>query len=230
MKHCATCILLLFLFFSSFRLQADIGHFDVVTIRWNNQTYFLTVDSYGLLKNNDLCYYNYAEGYKMEVSDYVAEYIEKIPKVIVYTELEVIQFDQFGSDEKKKDYLRPPICILKNRREVPLDSIWRRYELIGAQKGNTYGTLISPSITEADIWWVNSPSMKLLFYINTGECAYEFYSAYLEPKTKLAARIQKELEGFWDPINSNENHAEKFWQRIEALANEKILMLGECSC
>ncbi|MEM7298862.1 MAG: hypothetical protein AAF391_11420 [Bacteroidota bacterium] len=229
------CFALVLVFACSSPLHSDIGHFDIFELRWQGQKYYVTLESRGVLKDNDLCYYDYNGNYKMEVEDFLDQWFSRIEEVFTYTGLEEIHLDSIMSESGYANF-ESPIFILKDWHPVSTDSIRGKYELLGARKGHTFGVESSQTITEKDNEWINRSTMRYAFGVDNGECFYRFYSSNIQVGSKMAIVLQKELQELM-PIGEGEYDREldatrerRFRRRVEELVAEKILMVGACSC
>ena len=70
-------------------LFGDVPHYDIIEVMFNNKKYF--VEGYfnesGVLKNHDLCYYDYNGEYIGEVRDYVLKYQNDEDSIMLYSSI-----------------------------------------------------------------------------------------------------------------------------------------------
>ncbi|WP_020538642.1 hypothetical protein [Lewinella cohaerens] len=221
---------------STNHLLGDIGHFDIYKIIWQERVCFITLASPGLLKDNDLCYYDRSGNYRMEVNDYIDKQLKNNVKVFMYTDIEKILVDSLRRSDGTFAELASPIYVLKGWSPMVADSIRGQYELISASKGHTFGTESSQTVTEEDNKWIHKRTMKNIFSVGNGECTYNFYSSDIEPGSRPAVNLKNELQGLMPKgddgldLELNTEREKQFRRRVEELVKEKIFMLGGCSC
>ncbi len=216
-------------------LLADIGNFDIYQINWQDRVYYLTLESTGTLKDNDLCYYDFQGEYQMEVTDHIDQYLRHSPEVFLHAKMEGIHIDSLSNSSGEPFRFESPIFLFEGRVQVSSDSLFGKYELTGAQNGNTYGIISSTSITAADSVWINRSSMRCIATMDDGFCGYGFFSATIEPDSEQAVILQSELQALMPnegdrDVERAERRAEEFSNKIEALVEEQIVMIGSCSC
>lgn len=224
------------LLISSTILFADIGHFDIYRISLKGKECYIALESPGILKNNDLCYYDFDGNYKMEVKEYIDKSLKRSITVITYANIEKIILDSLNIKDGMSPELESPIWILKGWQEISRDSLLGKYELLDAVKGHTFGLESSENLSESDNTWINRSTMTNIFSIDNGECVYNFYSSVLKSQGTTAQNIRYELQGLL-PNREGELDSDieaarekQFRRRIEELVEEKILMIGGCSC
>lgn len=221
---------------STNHLLGDIGHFDIYKIIWQQSEYFITLESPGLLKGDDLCYYDISGNYQMEVEGYIDGKLKNNVKVFMYTTLEEILIDSLKGADGNSAKLESPVYVLKGCSTMTPDSIRGQYELISTRKGHTFGIESSKTVTEEDNKWINRSTMKSIFFVGNGECMYNFYCSDIEPGSKPAVNLKNELQGLMPKIEGeldnelNMEREKQFRWRVEELVKEKILMVGGCSC
>ncbi|MEL7220779.1 MAG: hypothetical protein AAGJ93_05630 [Bacteroidota bacterium] len=237
MKYSALFIALVF---NNSCLLADIGHFDIYEISWQDRIYYLTFESPGRLQNNDLCYYDYKGTYRMEVGDFVKEQLGRTSEIRLFKELEYILMDSFQTNAGGVGWIESPIYIMKDFFTISPDSLYDNYELLGAKKGNIYGTLASSSLTTADNQWIRNSTMRNIFSVNGGECDYIFYAPAAMYSEEYITELQSELQALMPAVDSylkleveldeEREKEQKFKLRVEELVKKRIIMIGGCSC
>lgn len=214
------------------KLSADIGHFDIYKLIWEEEVYFFTLESPGQLLNDDLCYYDFKGDYFMEVKSYIDKYLERPNEIYLYSSIESIHVDSIRLANEAAG-LESPLYILSNHIKIQGEKLLDAYELLSAKKGNTYGIIISPNLSKTDESWINTSRTKELFIIGEYECSYGFYSSRIPVNSKIADSLREELIKLLPNPHEDvfdEDKSDKFWLKIEELVDDEVVMIGGCSC
>src|SRR5690242_5550679 len=153
----------------------DGGTLDVISIKKSGHLYHFRIESPGLLKNNDLCYYTYEGEYLCEVKDVVKAYLHIISishNGYFYKHMDRINLINIPIKEKGNGIL----YILKDAISLEPDSVLASLEIISAENEYKYINTYSPDLEEKDNIWLESNSLEFLFYYSADICEMGLYS------------------------------------------------------
>ena len=220
--------LIFFIFcFLPFTLCADIGSFDVFTIEMNGEEYYFPFASVGILKDNDLCYYDYSGAYEQEVVDFLVDKFSQGFQIYLYRKLDVVDISPIAEILSSSE---PLLYKLTDRIEVDGDSLVGAFEVTSAVHGNTVGMIFSEDLSENDNFWLQQVEIELLFSVGSvdlgGECGMDFFGI----KNSMSLKEIEELKVEMNVIVTGDNYWETFSEKLHELYTRQIIMFGTCSC
>jgi hypothetical protein len=193
---------------------ADGFSSDIISFSIDGVQCYVRIQSQGILKNNDFCYY---------LGD---EYIEEVSRVFlrflghleIYTNLEIIDlsFDSMFTSEKK-------LYILKNKIEFEGAYVKEKYKLIFAVNASSFGLIHTLDLQETDNKWIRQNQMELLLLANIDICEMRIFG--IKGKT-----TSEEIEKIRMKISELNKSGESWDPYFSELYKRKIIMIGFCSC
>ena len=199
----------------------DGESFDVISLKKGGQIYHFRVESLGLLKNNDLCYYNYDGEYIGEVKDMVKSYLPREGYHGYYNTLERISLINLPIENR----FTRSLCILRDSVSFDPTSVLESLDIVSAENAYAYINMYSPDLEEKDNGWLNTNIFEALFEFSAENCDSRLYAIKGELSSSEAAHLKLKIEGLlrqdtWD----------LFFEEISKLYKRKIIMLGFCHC
>ena len=214
--------ILFLLFFSSSQLNADVGRFDIIEIRYSNQIYFTKIWSNGILKDNDLRYYSWDNIYINDVGYYFAEHLVETDTIDLYKSL--VKFDLFKIEKQYE--LDSILYLFKDLERVSVSDLISDYDIVNAYSGNTFGFTSTNNISNDDNLWISESNVEVLFDFEDYElCSMKLYGI----KDELSECRIEELRVEIDSLLKNFMYKE-FHKLLNEVLKEKIVMIGTCSC
>lgn len=210
--------LILFLMIST-TVSADISKFDVVQIISEEKQYYLKITVSGLLKNDDLCIYNYEGEYKCEVSEIVDAYLKDERSVEVFSKHEILHFEML-----KEFNGETTLHLLKEKESVLASHLRNNFEVESIVRGNTRGMIHTKELSELDDHWINNYKIEKLFRADDGWMCYMFFYGIKENNSKEEIiKIKKRIEELISKKESYDDYLSKLYL-------DNIIMIGLCSC
>lgn len=211
----------------------DVPHYDIIEVEYNNDKYF--VEGYfnegGVLKNHDLCYYDYKGEYLGEVKDFVLRIGKYTDSLTLYSSKENINVTKLscyeGNNLTQPDNIDNILKILNNGMRISFKDFEENFKLLDAYHGNTGGFTFTPELKESDNIWINDHPIENLFCLDGQDiCNYGFFTIKGTVNKKDKQKLEAEIKYL---INRNEADI-KFWKRVSELYKRKIILIGFCSC
>ncbi|MEO5905163.1 MAG: hypothetical protein ABIQ11_00440, partial [Saprospiraceae bacterium] len=153
-----------YLFFSC-QLFADGFSSDIISFSIDRVQCYIRVQSQGLLKNNDFCYYNGDGKYVEEVSRVFLQYVDHNYELDIYTSLEIIDlsFDSIFAVENK-------LYILKDEIKFERSLVKEKYKFIFAINASSLRFIHTLDLQETDNKWIRQHQMEVLLVANIDIC------------------------------------------------------------
>ncbi len=124
------------------------------------------------------------------------------------------------------DYFDNTLKIFRNKITVSFREFQNNFSLLDAYHGNHGLYRFTQNLKEADNNWINNNEIEKLFCLQGDEiCYYGFFAI----KGALNKSEKNKLEYILKKLLTNENK-NKFYDKIEELYFNKIIMIGHCSC
>ncbi len=201
---------------------ADIPVFDVVKLKMDNEIVYLRYDSMGLLRNGDFCYYDYQDEYIGEVKDVVHRIFKNPGVYTYYRELHKIDVRNVPDI---MDGPREILYILKSEfnidKVVNPDSV----EIISIENGNVYGYTYSDDLKEEDNTWLAKYKIEKLFeFKDEGICQMYVYAIEGAVNEQRKRVLKVKLD------QAAKENSNRLQEELHKLYNQKIIMIGFCSC
>lgn len=217
----AKVFLLCFIPLIPYSLKADIGNFDVVTISFEEDIYYIMYESPGLLNEKDMTYWNRNSKLDYDVIDMLNKHFE-YESIQVFEKLDVINLKNIKANITFEEKL----FILRSSRMLNSNEVKRKYKIISVQKGNTYGYMYTEELNELDNHWIENYPIQLLF--NTSDftmCDMSFLG--------IEGNLTKEeIENIKTKINLmlKSEKGGDMRKMLSELYKRNIIMIGHCSC
>lgn len=201
-------------FFFSHQLLADGFSSDIISFSIDGVQCYVRIQSQGILKNNDYCYYH-GDEYIEEVSRVFLRFVDHLE---IYTKLEIIDlsFDSMFASEEK-------LYILKNKSEFESAYVKEKYKLIFAINASSFGFIHTMDLQKTDNKWIHQHQMELLLLANIDICEMRIFG--IQGKT-----TREEIEKIKMKVNELNKRGESWDPYFSELYKRKIIMIGFCSC
>lgn len=213
--------------------SADRPHYDIIEVMYNGKKYFIVeyFNEGGVLKNNDLCYYDYSGEYIGEVQDFVMLYRQNEDSITIYSSMEKINvrklvcYEEYIDDET--EHFDDILKIFNGEVRVPINQFKKQFILVDAYHGNTVGYTYTPDLKETDNIWLSQYPIENIFCLEGIDiCHYSFFTI----KGNLSKTDKIKLKDEMIYLLSSNEMDSGFWEKISELNNRQIIMVGFCSC
>ena len=202
--------------------MCDGESFDVISIKKGSLVYHFRISSQGLLKNNDLCYYNYEGEYMGEVKDIVKSNLpDRNHYGYYYKNLERISLGNIPIENR----FNRSLCILKDSVSFDPDSVLESLDIVSAENEFSYINIYSPDLDEKDNIWLNSNTFEILFDYLAENCDSRLYGIQGQLTRSETEYLKLKIEGLL-----RQENWDLYIQEIRKLYKRKIIMLGFCHC
>lgn len=204
---------------------------DVIEILYKGNKYYVAecfVD-YGILKNHDLCYYDLNGEYMAEVYDIVYNHKQSYDSITLYSSMEKINITKLKCflDNKSIDYFDNVLKIFRNKMTISFLEFQKNFKLVDAYHGNRGLYRYTQNLNESDNEWIDKNEIERLFCLKGHEiCHYGFFTI----KNKLSKREKSNLEITLKELLESDDTGNKFYEKIEKIYRDKIIMIGHCDC
>ncbi len=206
---------------------ADVPHFDIVEVMYKGKKYYVPglFKEGGILKNHDLCYYDYNGEYIGEVQDYILQYGIHDDSISLYSSMEKINLKKLKFDEGIEGF-DDILKIFNGGIKSSIKEFKKKFILMDAYHGNTVGFTHTAELKETDNIWINEYPIETLFSLGHDICSYNFFAI----KGNLNKKDKIKLEAEMNYLLKSYDSSKKFWEKISELYSKNIIMVGYCSC
>jgi len=177
-----------------------------------------------------LCYYDYNGNYLAEVYDVARNCKPSNDSITLYSSIDRINMMKFNffSYDDDINYFGNVLKIFRNEKVVSFKDFRENFVLLDAYHGNHGIYRYTKNLKESDNHWISKNQIEHLFCIEgQAICDYCFYTI----KGKLNNQRKQKLENLLNKlVQTDESEESLFFKIVEELYDDKIIMIGHCSC
>jgi hypothetical protein len=204
---------------------------DIIEVLYKNKKYYVaeTFMERGVLKNHDLCYYDYNGEYIGEVYDIVNMCIKEDDSIALYATIERINIAKLNcySDDSSPDYFDNVLKKFDDGITISGKKFKNNFKLLDAYHGNIGLYRFTEGLKESDNIWIDNNKIENLFCLrDQAICTYGFFAIRGRLNSAEKNKLKKELVH----LLSSEEFYDKFLIKVEELYKKQIIMVGHCSC